>query len=158
MSNVLIGIIGVILFIGLALAGALFLGPRFQESRNTSIAAAQVSAMKQLSDAVNMYAVQEGKNDLPQNSGTFVAALRTAGYLKADVKDATGKNIDFWYSPTAPGRRHVLIGAQDVKICEAVNKQAGIATMPTGTDLVDISGQLGCIKLPSDNYVVYVAA
>jgi len=36
MSNVLIGIIGVILFIGLALAGALFLGPRFQESTNNS--------------------------------------------------------------------------------------------------------------------------
>jgi hypothetical protein len=158
MSNVLIGIIGVILFIGLALAGALFLGPRFQESRNTSIASAQVAAMKQLSDAVNMYVVQEGKNDLPQNDGAFVTSLRSAGYLKSDVKDVTGKNVAFWYSPTATGKRHVLIGAQEASLCQAVNKQAGVATMPTGNDLNDISGQLGCIRLPGDNYVVYVAA
>ena len=42
MSNVLIGIIGVILFIGLALAGALFLGPRFQAATISSKASATV--------------------------------------------------------------------------------------------------------------------
>jgi len=158
MSNVLIGIIGVILFIGLALAGALFLGPRFQESKTNSIASAQVSSMKQLSDAVNMYVVQEGRNDLPQNDGAFVQSLRTSGYLKSTVVDVTGKGVAFWYSPTAPGRRHVLIGAQELAMCNAVNKQAGVTTMPTGNDLFDISGQMGCIKLPGDNYVIYVAA
>ena len=60
MSNVLIGIIGVILFIGLALAGALFLGPRFQESTNNSRASAAVQAVAQVASAANMYRVQEG--------------------------------------------------------------------------------------------------
>lgn len=57
MSNVLIGIIGVILFIGLALAGALFLGPRFQDSTNNSKAAAVVQTMTQLANASNMYRI-----------------------------------------------------------------------------------------------------
>src|SRR3546814_18801710 len=61
MSNVLIGIIGVILFIGLALAGALFLGPRFQESTNNSRPSASVQAVSQIASAANMFAVQEGR-------------------------------------------------------------------------------------------------
>ena len=61
MSNVLIGIIGVILFIGLALAGALFLGPRFQESRNSSGAAAGMQALSQVANAVELYNLNEGK-------------------------------------------------------------------------------------------------
>src|SRR3546814_10920461 len=61
MSNVLIGIIGVILFIGLALAGALFLGPRFQESTNNSRASASVQAVSQIASAANMFEVQEGR-------------------------------------------------------------------------------------------------
>src|SRR3546814_7999702 len=61
MSNVLIGIIGVILFIGLAIAGALFLGPRFQESTNNSSASASVQAVSQIASAANMFEVQEGR-------------------------------------------------------------------------------------------------
>src|SRR3546814_19495658 len=61
MSNVLIGIIGVILFIGLALAGALFLGPRFQESTNNSRASASVQAVSQIASAATMFEVQEGR-------------------------------------------------------------------------------------------------
>ena len=61
MSNVLIGIIGVILFIGLALAGALFLGPRFQSSSNNAKAAHVVSVLQQAAHAANMYRVDIGK-------------------------------------------------------------------------------------------------
>ena len=45
MSNVLIGIIGVILLIGLVLAGALFLGARFQAAADNSRASASVQAV-----------------------------------------------------------------------------------------------------------------
>ena len=79
MSNVLIGIIGVILFIGLALAGALFLGPRFQEATNTSKAAAYVSQGKQIADAMQMYRVQEG-TDVPIN---YPITSLVGSYLKA---------------------------------------------------------------------------
>ena len=160
MSNVLIGIIGVILFIGLALAGALFLGPRFQEASTNSKASAQVSAMKQLSDAVNMYELQEGQKDLPLKDGAFVTKLATKGYLKSDLTDALGSGTVYWLSPTMPGKRHILIGYQPKTLCEAVNRQAGIAGIPDSDEFSSISGPMGCVldKNSPNNYVVYVAA
>jgi hypothetical protein len=159
MSNVLIGIIGVILFIGLALAGALFLGPRFQESRNNSIASAQVAGMKQVADAISLYRLSEGRDDLPRNSGTIIATLKNAGYLKSPVIDVTGRNTEIWYSPTDHARTmHVMLGAQEASICDAVNRQAGNGTTKTGLDFDNVVGQLGCIDFGGGNRVIYVSA
>src|SRR3546814_10975839 len=113
MSNVLIGIIGVILFIGLALAGALFLGPRFQESTNNSRASASVQAVSQIASAANMFEVQEGRiaavipdavvdNDdlaergyltsVPQNpNGNEVAYLVPGSLMPMDTVNTTTK-------------------------------------------------------------------
>lgn len=60
MSNVLIGIIGVILFIGLALAGALILGTDFKTASSSSKAAKYISELNQISQAVNMYELKKG--------------------------------------------------------------------------------------------------
>ena len=139
MSNVLIGIIGVILFIGLALAGALFLGPRFQEATNNSKASALVQSLSQTANAVNMYRVQEGKPLLASSYTTNVQTMVDAGYLKSApaspaypqgmmTVDPTGTGtdvaVDHVYSSTgaatSPAAR---------SICMAVEKQAG-ATDP----------------------------
>jgi len=85
MSNVLIGIIGVILFIGLALAGALFLGPRFQEATITSKTSAVVQALSQVSHAAAMYQVQEGKALRATDHATNVQTLADRHYLKSLV-------------------------------------------------------------------------
>ena len=83
MSNVLIGIIGVILFIGLALAGALFLGPRFQEASNSSKAASVAAALQQTSAATNLYRV-EGGRALPSSvAGNVGDILVAARYMKS---------------------------------------------------------------------------
>ncbi len=160
MSNVLIGIIGVILFIGLALAGALFLGPRFQEATTNSKASAQVSAMKQLADAVHMYELQEGRSDLALKDGAFVDTLSNKGYLKTALTDALGTGTVYWLSPTAPGKRHILIGYQPKALCEAVNRRAAITGIPESDEFAAISGPMGCVldRNSTDNYVVYVAA
>jgi len=81
MSNVLIGIIGVILFIGLALAGALFLGPRFQESTINSKAAASVQAVSQTAHAATLYQTTSGAS--LANALDSATTLRDAGYLKS---------------------------------------------------------------------------
>ncbi len=78
MSNVLIGIIGVILFIGLALAGALFLGPRFQEATLNSRGSAAVQAVSQIAHAANMYQVNEGV----ALGTTQISLLTSKGYMK----------------------------------------------------------------------------
>jgi hypothetical protein len=64
-SNVLIGIIGVILFIGLALAGALILGDDFRTASNSSQAAALMSQMKQAADAIDMWKLKTGNAYAP---------------------------------------------------------------------------------------------
>ncbi len=61
MSNVLIGIIGVILFIGLALAGALILGDDFRTSSSASKAAAVSQNLRQIAAAVSMYELRTGR-------------------------------------------------------------------------------------------------
>ena len=128
MSNVLIGIIGVILFIGLALAGALFLGPRFQEATQNSRAAAAIQGVHQITSAANMYRVQEG---LPLGTGQL-GLLRDKGYLKSVP--------NFGYGPSllatdgcagcadtkSIGVVFVLSGDEDDrKLCAAVMKQVG---------------------------------
>jgi hypothetical protein len=60
MSNVLIGIIGVILFIGLALAGALILGDDFKSASSSSQAAALMAQLKQAADAAEMRRLKLG--------------------------------------------------------------------------------------------------
>jgi len=60
MSNVLIGIIGVILFIGLALAGALILGDDFRTANADSKAAAIQQQLKQVADASAMARLKTG--------------------------------------------------------------------------------------------------
>ena len=72
MSNVLIGIIGVILFIGLALAGALILGDDFRSASNTSQAAALMSQMKQAADAADMFKVKTGAAYVPAIETDFL--------------------------------------------------------------------------------------
>jgi hypothetical protein len=80
MSNVLIGIIGVILFIGLALAGALFLGPRFSDAKSTSTASSAIQAVSQISNAISYSNAEMAiKSQAGVNPSFFVAS----GYLKS---------------------------------------------------------------------------
>ena len=146
MSNVLIGIIGVILFIGLALAGALFLGPRFQESTNNSRASAAVQAVSQVSSAANMYNVQEGQTVI-DGAVAEDSAIRTGGYLKSVPANPTGgpgvPTVETITTGTAPNTvttrfvRMTLGGTNAESICKAINKQTkgneDVLAAPAGT-------------------------
>ena len=118
MSQVLMGIIGVILFIGLALAGALFLGPRFQESTNNSRASAAVQAVAQVASAANMYRVQEGAE--PAN----ITAREDEGYLKSIPSNPAGDD-----APTLDGEFVAMVLTDNAKaVCAAINKQSTLTT------------------------------
>lgn len=96
MSNVLIGIIGVILFIGLALAGALFLGQRFQDATATSQASAMTATLKQAVDAANLWRLDQGNPKITQQNTSFLAP----GYLKTQLDNpaqaAAGQSSFYW--------------------------------------------------------------
>ena len=72
MSNVLIGIIGVILFIGLALAGALILGDDFRSASNSTQAATLMAQMKQVADAADMRRLKLGVAWTPATTSEFL--------------------------------------------------------------------------------------
>jgi type II secretory pathway pseudopilin PulG len=165
MSNVLIGIIGVILFIGLALAGALFLGPRFQESTNNSKASAAVQAVSQVSSAVNMYQVQEGK--APTNSAitgpttptASYTELVTGQYLKSVPTNPAGTGaISISDGPTATSKRVTMpLSTNAQAICEAIHKQTGGTgtTVPTAATIAAIGNSAtGCANV-AGTYTAY---
>ena len=91
MSNVLIGIIGVILFIGLALAGALILGDDFTSASSASQAAAVVSQVQQTVSAIEMYRLKTGRSQIMNNGTAFLVPR----FLKTPT-----------VNPTGPGRQY----------------------------------------------------
>ena len=147
MSNVLIGIIGVILFIGLALSGALFLGTRFQESANTSKAAANVQAIQQIGNAIEMYRVNEDRpfdpTYYPGNlEGTYLKNIPTMqGMDAASIANNIGAvQVD---GKSVSIIRSKMSDTSGRAICEAAQKQL------TGTTEVP--------QLPTDRMGCYVA-
>jgi hypothetical protein len=141
-SNVLIGIIGVILFIGLALAGALFLGPRFQESTNNSKASAMVQSVSQVAHAANLYEVQEGRK-VPDGSPTLLAP----GYIKSiptnsdwvsglEIGSATSFRVVFAPMGSSTAMQNV---------CKAINRQTnGSENVPDIGGADELVGTVGC--------------
>lgn len=165
MSNVLIGIIGVILFIGLALAGALFLGPRFQESANTSKAAAMVQSVSQITNALDLRTVTTGQSIgdtqrelLPDD------VLVTEGYLKSMPSNPYGQRTMLFYDPTSSdpssvaGNRAYFVemfmkdDAASASVCLAAQKQAsGSNTIPDTRP----KARTGCFKDPAGTYRIF---
>lgn len=147
MSNVLIGIIGVILFIGLALAGALFLGPRFQDSSNTSKAAAVVQNMMQVNSASAMFTANEG---FEPHAGFLEQELVGKSYLKIRPPGVSYVDQDGNGDGTAPARFTRYIMTEDqVPVCRAVNQQLlGSQTIPSVA--VPTADRIACVRLNAD--------
>ena len=129
MSNVLIGIIGVILFIGLALAGALFLGGRFSNTGNDAEAARMMSEGSQISHAFELYELGEGR--MPDGTGESgeaneraITQLVSNGYLKDVPAGAKGGK---WHVSDRGGAvlSHIGAGSQAEAVCQSARKQAG---------------------------------
>ncbi len=140
MSNVLIGIIGVILFIGLALAGALFLGERFAQSRNTSVASAAVQSVAQIANAINLY---NAENGAPLRAGEDPLMLTQAGarYLKALPINPTGSDAAVILTVDGNGSGGegrlvtMRLSGADLDVCRAIARQTS-----TGLDTIGQSG------------------
>lgn len=172
MSNVLIGIIGVLLFIGLALAGALLLGDDFKAAGTDTKAAAVVQAMSQTTNAVEMYKLKTG-GTLRSNDVTSTHAL-IPRFLKAAPVNPVTKleniRIGDLYGGASSGTAmsiNVPLGSDDLarNVCESIQRQTGqiaptasfdarngslasswLATQPTSA---------GCIRLWNGEFYGY---
>lgn len=170
MSNVLIGIIGVILFIGLALAGALFLGSRFQQATSDSKAAGISTQLRQIASAINLEELNTGSVMLASTATTNIGGM-VPDYLKSvPVNPATGHgyNTVDRFGTSLPERvDHVFtyVGndGQARTICKAIEKQAGStdpeAAMTSQNEwiaAVTARKRLGCFLYENGNYYAFV--
>lgn len=162
MSNVLIGIIGVILFIGVALAGALFLGDRFSMAANSSKASTMIQQLQQAANAASLYEVHTGS---PINAGAVDTSPIMSRYLKTapQVLVDTGGGAYFYDAAGEgiTGGKAVLVGMVlkngkvDREICEAVQRhtgQIGTADPFDGTarpkaDVPALGFKAGCMNI-----------
>ena len=82
MGNVIVGIMAVILFIGLAAAGAVYLGGGITGARASTNAARIIAGLQQVAGATRMYAQKSKGAHLP-NDPTAVPTLLAGGFLRS---------------------------------------------------------------------------
>ncbi len=173
MSNVLIGIIGVILFIGLALAGALILGDDFRTASSSSKAAATTATLQQVQAAIEMYRLKTGVREIRTQDTSFLVprflkstAMSQFGpqnptvpywsyvFLNNDI-DANGDNEG---KGQIAGWAQIVIGpAADTKardVCVAIEEALGRSTI---VDTRYPTNPIGC-ALPSGQYYTAYAS
>jgi hypothetical protein len=165
-SNVLIGIIGVILFIGLALAGALILGDDFRSASNDTQAAALVAQMQQTQSALDMWRLKTGRSTFPNGDTAFLVPrfLKIASYNPTALGRANPGsymwqprfNNDIYADPTdegaVPTASHLMtiIGpntdGKSRAVCQVIADQFSSGTIiinnpsPNGTGCADMGG------------------
>lgn len=169
MSNVLIGIIGVILFIGLALAGALFLGEDFQNASSSAQGAALMSQIKQAADAAEMRRLKLGVSTTPSTSTEFLVPR----FLKVPARNPTplakgdpgnqrwhvtfNNNMiaDGYYEPQWAAKFvQAVIGPRDDAtaraICLDIAQTYGQTEIENVVTTADPSGDAGCALTGAD--------
>jgi len=149
MSNVLIGIIGVILFIGLAVAGALYLGDRFTSAGNESRAAATISQIAQISNAIQMYEMKTGQTF---TAGTSLGTLMPR-FLRSLPSNPTTGPVPETYTAqvvSSGGRTSLVLmelGTRAEAVCQAISRQSGLAAIPVANDVASVpGGNAGCFR------------
>lgn len=180
MVNVLVGIIGVLLFIALALVGASFLGPRFNQAMINSKAMSVTQMTSQITMALTM---RRGDEGVPLVARTQLMSLVLPGYLKAlplnPFMGEGGFPFRVLYSGDVESSLYyadVVFGSlghgdEMLQVCRSVNRQAGMGEdipQMNVTDGTNISGMikrpLGCFQVHSTgiygeanpgDYVVY---
>ena len=174
MSNVLIGIIGVILFIGLALASASILGEDFMTASATSRAAAVSSQMQQLSSGINTLSYRRSIT-LPANIGEgFAQQLVNYGAIKSIPRNPVNNNAYFPVDRNAGtsggpiGAIYTIIGTDSYArdVCFAIEEQSGnpnpeaaISTPVAFATKLAAQPRLGCLMNSSmgNTYTAYIA-
>lgn len=97
MSNVILGIIGLALFIGLALAGATYLGAGITDAKIQSGSVITIQSGQQAATAATLYRMRQ-RTSIPVGS-TSMSALVSAGILKTMPTN-----------PVSPGNAPIAVG------------------------------------------------
>jgi len=155
-----IGIIGIVVVIGLAIAGAVYFGDQFQQSRTKSRAAAAVAATSQVAHAATLAYTTDG---VQLNAAADVTAqLVTPGYLSSiptnPVVPANAPRLMTAAGAVASGAAQVAVmdlgagaaGSATDLACAQIANQTGqspdATTSPTATNFATLSSVSGCFR------------
>lgn len=126
MSSVLIGIIGIALFMGIAIGSAIFLGPRFEDAQSQSLGSSSIQAVSTVASAVSSYRMATG---YAYGAGLEdVQKLVDAGFLRSVPANSV-----------VPSRAPQIIGSNGVNYSSSSATQQAIwspkaVVMSLGTD------------------------
>lgn len=123
MSNVLVGIAAIILFIAGSLAMATFFGPKFMASRIDAQAVSYLSESSQISHAVESYASDNG--GLPVEPGKEPVEILVAENYLSDAP--TGGASGWFLAEEDAAILATVEGSREraLDICAAARKKAG---------------------------------
>jgi hypothetical protein len=127
MSNVIIGIIGVILFVGLALAGATYFGPRVTQSTSQAQAGRVMSELVEISNAVK---VRDQERQMATSAGFDVDFL-APDYVSDAPSNPTDGPDPFLLDSNGDATGVAAIaamkisGSRMVVICNEISKLGG---------------------------------
>ncbi len=135
MSNVLLGIMGSILFIGLALAGAVFIGPKVAETKIEAEAGRYLNQRSQIAHAVQNYASENGKMPVEPGKDPIELLVERKFLTRAPAEDGSGWSLNtadnFLVKPVDAPRD------QATKICVAARAKA---KMPSPESIFQCDG------------------
>ncbi len=167
MANVLIGIVGIVLFIGLALAGASFFGPVLMDSTTEARASGVFQVMSTVSKAVVVRDRELGTLTSPSLDSSVLVPT----YLEdMPVNPVSGSPISLLTSGGAAAGgmiRYIAtrLPATEAKMCGYLNKQGGnlntydvpvLAGFPAqASGCFRASGQIGVVS--GGEYVAYMS-
>jgi hypothetical protein len=172
LSNVIIGIIGIILFIGLAVAGAVLLGSDFQTARGSTQAATVSSHLQQFAQAVQVVRLRRGvvfpsntatalgTNLVSYNALSDIPVNPLTGGAYVPVNSSGGSDAN----PTAFVYTDLGTTARARDVCFAVEEGAGntsaaavVDTAATFLSRLNAAPRLGCMKSSTGNrYLAYI--
>ena len=142
MSSVVMGIIGVVLFITLALATTVFLGPKVTERRLTAEAVSYLNQSSQIAQALEDYARDKG--GYPSGSGVIpINALVSGGYMSSVPPGGAGS---WQMNSTAKAILTPIAGAPSkaLKICVVAREKA---MMSSPSNVLKCDGSTGTLSL-----------
>jgi len=152
MSNLIIGVIGVILSIGVAVAGASFLGANFTNSRVRTDATAGMETLARVAAAVQ---VRDRERELATSATSTLADILVPAYLEDMPANPFGGPSLFLLgdggATTGPAAFVAMkvVGGNADSICDSISKQGlGPAVAPTASWPTP-ARSVGCFKAAS---------
>jgi hypothetical protein len=140
-SNVLLGIIGVIFFIGLALAGASYFGSAITGSKVEASATDYLNQSSQIARAIDQYVSDNGTLPI-DGTNEPVAILVSKRYM---TKAPPGGRSPWVMSASAKALLTPAAGTveEGLKVCVAARKKANI---PSPSNVLKCDGSTGALE------------